>query len=175
MAETEQRGTKRERPTGGCPEPVSDKQLGLPPPAAAERCPLPANPPAAGYIVDAIGKSKGPDLPGVNPGWTGAQLGLQTPEGGKVVLTTGVSPPGAVKLFLGGQDSIDLTLSFRVKTPAGDNKIEADWAKTRDWILTHLGPTGTVVKAAAATNQLFPKVGSRRPHPSPFPCPAAPF
>ena len=70
-------------------------------------------------------------------------------------MTTGVSPEGTVKLFLGGQDSIDVTLSFPVN--AGDTKIEADWATARDWVLTHLGPNGTVVKAAAATNQLFPK------------------
>lgn len=30
-----QRGTKRGRPAGGCPEPVSVKQLGPPPPTAA--------------------------------------------------------------------------------------------------------------------------------------------
>lgn len=132
-----QRGTKRGRPTGGCPEPVSEKQLG--------------------FIADAIGKTKSPDLPGVKAQWNGASLGLQTPEGGKVVLTTGVSPPGTVKLFFGGQDSIDLTLSFPCKKPAGDSKIDADWAAVRDWLLTHFGTDGTVVKAAAATNQFFPK------------------
>ena len=48
MDETEQRGTKRGRPTGGCPEPVSVKQLGPPPtppppPPTADR--RPPNPP----------------------------------------------------------------------------------------------------------------------------------
>lgn len=76
-------------------------------------------------------------------------------------MTTGVSPEGTVKLFLGGQDSIDVTLSFPVN--AGDSKIEADWATVRDWVLTHVGPNGTVVKAAAATNQLFPKAGPHTP------------
>ena len=96
-----QRGTKRGRPSGGCPDPVSEKQQGRPPPpppAQLGRPPPPPPPPAnprsrPGYIADAVGKSKGPDLPGVKPLWNGASLGLQTPEGGKVQMTTGVSPP----------------------------------------------------------------------------------